>query len=77
MDETENFLKVWAPAGRTPAEGEVFANPGLARTFRLIAEGGRDGFYEGEVADTIDRYFARIGGWLSTADLAAWPRCRC
>ena len=71
VDETENFLKVWAPAGRTPAEGEVFANPALARTFRLIAAGGREAFYEGEIAETIDRYFARIGGWLSKADLAA------
>jgi gamma-glutamyltranspeptidase/glutathione hydrolase len=71
VDETENFLKVWAPEGRTPAEGEVFANPGLGRTFRLIAEGGREGFYEGEVAETLERYFARIGGWLTKADLAA------
>jgi gamma-glutamyltranspeptidase/glutathione hydrolase len=71
VDETENFLKVWAPQGRTPAEGEIFANPGLAHTLRLIAEGGREGFYEGEVAETIERYFARIGGWLSKADLAA------
>ena len=71
VDETENFLKVWAPEGRTPREGEVFANPGLGRTFRLIAEGGRDAFYEGEIAETMDRYFARIGGWLSKADLAA------
>ena len=71
IEETENFQKVWAPEGRTPAEGEVFANPGLARTLRLIAEGGREGFYEGEVAETIERYFARIGGWLSKADLAA------
>jgi len=71
IEETENFLKVWAPEGRTPAEGEIFRNPGLARTLRLIAEGGREGFYEGEVADVIDRYFARIGGWLSKGDLAA------
>ena len=71
VGETENFLKVWAPEGQTPAEGEIFANPGLARTLRLIAEGGREGFYEGEVAETIERYFARIGGWLSKADLAA------
>ena len=71
IEETENFLKVWAPEGKTPAEGEIFANPGLARTLRLIAEGGREGFYEGEVAETIERYFARIGGWLSKADLAA------
>jgi gamma-glutamyltranspeptidase/glutathione hydrolase len=71
IEEVDNFRKVWAPNGRTPAEGEVFANPALAHTYRLIAAGGRDGFYGGEVADTIDAYFKRIGGWLSKADLAA------
>jgi gamma-glutamyltranspeptidase/glutathione hydrolase len=71
IEEVENFKRVWAPAGRTPAEGEIFANPGLARTYRLIAEGGREGFYGGEVADVIDAYFQRIGGWLSKADLSA------
>jgi gamma-glutamyltranspeptidase/glutathione hydrolase len=71
VEETENFLHVWAPEGRTPVEGEVFRNPALARTYRLIAEGGADAFYEGEIAASIDAYFARIGGWLSKADLAA------
>jgi gamma-glutamyltranspeptidase/glutathione hydrolase len=71
IEEVENFKKVWAPGGATPAEGEVFANPALAHTYRLIAAGGREGFYGGEVADVIDAYFKRIGGWLSKADLAA------
>jgi gamma-glutamyltranspeptidase/glutathione hydrolase len=71
IEEIDNFKKVWAPDGATPAEGEIFANPALAHTYRLIAAGGRDGFYAGEVADTIDAYFKRIGGWLSKADLAA------
>jgi len=71
IEEIDNFLKVWAPQGRTPAEGEVFANRALARSFRLIAEGGREAYYEGEIAEVMDRYFARIGGWLSKADLAA------
>ena len=71
IEEVENFKKVWAPKGATPVEGEVFANPALAHTYRLIAAGGREGFYGGEVADVIDAYFKRIGGWLSKADLAA------
>ncbi|MDQ2861378.1 MAG: gamma-glutamyltransferase family protein [Pseudomonadota bacterium] len=71
IEEIENFKKVWAPDGRTPAEGEVFANPALAHTYRLIAAGGREGFYGGEVAQVIDAYFRRIGGWLTKADLAA------
>jgi gamma-glutamyltranspeptidase/glutathione hydrolase len=49
----------------------VFRNPGLARTYGLIAQGGREAFYEGEIAESIERYFRRIGGWLTKADLAA------
>ncbi|HEY7853124.1 MAG TPA: gamma-glutamyltransferase, partial [Caulobacteraceae bacterium] len=71
IEEIENYKKVWAPGGTTPVEGEVFANPALAHTYRLIAAGGREGFYGGEVAEVIDAYFKRIGGWLSKADLAA------
>ena len=35
----------------------------------MIAEGGRDAFYDGPIARTIDAYFKRIGGWLSADDL--------
>jgi gamma-glutamyltranspeptidase/glutathione hydrolase len=71
IEETDNFKQVWAPNGATPREGEVFRNPQLARTYRLIAEGGGRAFYEGEIAETIERYFKRIGGWMTRADLAA------
>ncbi len=71
VEETENARRTYMPNGATPAEGEVFRNPDLARTYRKIAEGGRDAYYEGEIAEVIDRYFRRIGGWLSKADLAA------
>lgn len=71
IEEVDNFLRTWAPGGRTPEEGEVFANPDLARTYDLIAEGGREAFYEGEIAERIERYFTRIGGWMTRADLAA------
>jgi hypothetical protein len=70
IEENDNRKKVYAPDGRTPRVGEVFANPDLGRTYRMIAEGGRDAFYEGAIADHMERYFRRIGGWMTKADLA-------
>ena len=69
VEETANALHTYAPGGKPPGEGDVFRNPDLARTYRLIAEGGRDAFYGGPIAHTIDAYFKRIGGWLSYEDL--------
>ena len=71
IEEVQNALRTWAPDGHPPAAGRLFRNPDLARTYRMIAEGGRDAFYEGEIARTIDAYFRRIGGWLRREDLAA------
>jgi gamma-glutamyltranspeptidase/glutathione hydrolase len=68
IEEFDNALRTY---GQGPAAGEVFRNPDLARTYRLIAAGGRDAYYAGPIAQTIDAYFKRIGGWLSAADLAA------
>jgi len=69
VEETANAMHTWAPTGKAPSEGDVFRNPDLARTYRMIAEGGRDAYYDGPIAKTIDAYFKRIGGWLSAEDL--------
>ena len=72
IEEIDNAMRTYGTnGGKGPNAGQVFRNPDLARTFRLIAEGGRDAFYEGEIARTIDSYFKRIGGWLRYEDLAA------
>ncbi len=71
VEETANAVHTWAPDGHTPEKGQIFRNPDLARTYEIIAAGGRDAFYEGPIARTIDAYFKRIGGWLSYDDLAA------
>jgi len=55
---------------RAPREGEMFRNADLANTLELIAENGADAFYEGEIAQTIDRYMERVGGYLTAEDLA-------
>src|SRR6185436_19737555 len=63
------FLATFAPEGRAPAYGELFKNPALANTYRLLAEKGRDAFYRGEIADRIDAFMQASGGWLRRADL--------
>ena len=71
IEENDNRKRVYAPGGETPKVGQMFANPFLGKTLRLIAEGGRDAFYEGPLAEQMEGYFRRIGGWLTRADLAA------
>ena len=72
LEEAANALRTYGLTdGNGLAAGGVFRNPDLARTYRAIAEGGRDAFYAGDIAQMIDRYFKRIGGWLSASDLAA------
>jgi gamma-glutamyltranspeptidase / glutathione hydrolase len=67
-----------------PVAGELFRNPALATTYRRIVDESRGGsreeeierarlaWYEGFVADEIDRFCADEGGLLTGADLAAW-----
>src|SRR5947207_4377005 len=54
--------------GRTPAKGDIFKNPALAKTLRLIGEKGRDAFYKGEIADKIDIFMQQHGGVMRKTD---------
>jgi gamma-glutamyltranspeptidase/glutathione hydrolase len=56
---------------RAPRTGETWKNPNLASTLEKIAQGGRDAFYKGEIARTIDAYFKANDGFLAYEDLAA------
>lgn len=71
MSEYPGFRETYMPNGRTPAKGELFRNPRLAATYEMIAEGGRDAFYKGEIARRIDAYMTEHGGLLRYEDLAA------
>jgi gamma-glutamyltranspeptidase/glutathione hydrolase len=57
--------------GRAPREGETFRNPGLARVLRQIAEGGRDAFYKGPIAERVATAVRTAGGAMTAADLAS------
>ena len=63
-----NTAKHYLIDGRAPRVGEVFRQPYLAKTLRLIAEGGREPFYEGETAREIVRFSEENDGYLSMED---------
>ena len=64
------FAEVFLPGGKAPAEGQPFANPALANTLELLAAGGRDAFYRGEIAEKIVAYSRKEGGFFSLEDFA-------
>lgn len=65
-----NVQQVFMPGGAAPKRGDVFKNPQLANSLEKIAKGGRDVFYKGDIAKTIDAFMKKNGGYLSYKDLA-------
>lgn len=72
IEERDNARATFLIDGHTPAEGEIFRNPDLAATYEALATDGRDAFYKGAMAKTVDAYFKRIGGGLAYTDLAGF-----
>ena len=71
LKDYPNFADVYMPNGRAPQKGEIFRNPRLADTLGKIAEGGRDAFYKGDIAQRVEKYMKANGGYLTAADFAA------
>ena len=57
--------------GTTYKEGEIFAQPELAKTLKRIASNGRNGFYKGPVAKALLAEMAAGGGLITQKDLDA------
>src|SRR5262249_55380456 len=70
---THEGREVWMPGGRFLERGDPVRQPALGRTFRSIAEGGPEAFYEGEFAEHYVAKSMELGGRLSMADMARWP----
>ncbi len=71
LSKWPGFAAQFTLDGRAPRTGELWKNPHLADTLQKIADGGRDAFYTGDIARTIDAYFKAHGGFLSYDDLAS------
>ncbi len=64
------FSAAYAPGGRAPRAGEVFALPDQAVTLTAIAETDGAEFYRGALAKAMVAHSAANGGALSLDDLA-------
>jgi gamma-glutamyltranspeptidase / glutathione hydrolase len=68
----------WLVHGKAPQVGTIFRNPGLAGTFRVLAEEGRDAFYRGEIARAIVSKSESLGGLFTIKDFeghrSTWVR---
>ena len=61
----------WVGVGKSPYEGggELIANPDMARTFSILAEGSAEVFYQGDLAEQIAEDMERGGGFVTFEDL--------
>jgi len=66
--ERPSMAATYLVDGRAPRPAEVFKNPALAATYRLLAKGGRDAFYRGEIARRIVAYSEKVGGLFAVRD---------
>jgi gamma-glutamyltranspeptidase / glutathione hydrolase len=65
-------IATWYVNGQPPTPGQIFRNPDLAKTYRILQQKGRDGFYKGEVAQAIVAKSHALGGMMTLDDLAAY-----
>jgi gamma-glutamyltranspeptidase / glutathione hydrolase len=63
-------VKTWYVNGTPPKPGEIFKNPDLARTFRLLQTQGVEAFYKGVIAKAIVAKSTALGGTMTLEDLA-------
>ncbi|KAI9291119.1 gamma-glutamyltranspeptidase [Neoconidiobolus thromboides FSU 785] len=75
---SEKFLKQTSPNwdemlidGKAPEVGQIVSLPNLAKTYRKVAEHGKDGFYKGEIANKIVELIQSQGGVMTLEDLAS------
>ncbi len=65
-------VRTWYPGGAAPKTGQIFRNPDLAHSFRLLQKYGREVFYRGEIARAIVAKSRALGGTMTLDDLASY-----
>jgi gamma-glutamyltranspeptidase/glutathione hydrolase len=69
-DIDPDSIATWYINGKPPVAGQIYKNPDLAKTFRILEAKGRDGFYKGPVAEALVKKVRALGGTMTVQDLA-------
>ncbi len=72
LESQPETRRIYLREGTPYHEGEVFKQPDLAHTLRLIQERGPEAFYRGEIARQIVAEMERGGGLITADDLASY-----
>ena len=70
LAEIPESARCYLPGGHAPRTGDVFRNPGAARTLKAIMSGGRDAFYRGPIAAEIVKHSEQYRGLFALEDFA-------
>jgi gamma-glutamyltranspeptidase/glutathione hydrolase len=72
LNKYQQWVNTFLPEGRPYRQGEILKQPNLARTLRILQEGGADAYYRGPIAEAIADAMEQEGGLLSRDDLAGY-----
>ncbi|HIF57300.1 MAG: gamma-glutamyltransferase [bacterium] len=62
--------QLYLPGGKAPPIGTLLKNEALGATLQRIANEGRKGFYNGEIAKRLAQFIEELGGHLRAEDFA-------
>ena len=65
----DSASRIFGPEGTPLVEGETLKQEALAEALSMIADSGPNVFYEGELAQEMEREIAECGGFMTVADL--------
>ncbi|WP_077216157.1 gamma-glutamyltransferase family protein [Bacillus kwashiorkori] len=68
-EEFQPWFDTFIPNGKLPKIGEIWRSEAHATTLEKIAESAGESFYRGELAEKIDCFFRKHGGFLRKEDL--------
>jgi gamma-glutamyltranspeptidase / glutathione hydrolase len=72
LRKNDEATHVYLNNDQAPRVGQMFRNPDLANSLKLIASGGRDAFYKGELAHKFVQLSQKEGGVMTLNDLASY-----